>query len=56
MFRAILCPSSGAQDCDSMWYNVPRLLSVGDLECDGTDCVLGEKDVARLRVEQHPSL
>ena len=22
MFRAIHCPSSGAQDCDSVWYNV----------------------------------
>jgi len=36
----------------SMWYTVPRL-SVGGPECDGTDCVFGVKDVAR--VEQHPS-
>jgi len=37
----------------SMWYNVPRLLSVGGLECGGTDCVFGVKDVAGLG--QHPS-
>jgi len=37
-----------------MWHNVPRLLSVGGLDCSGTDCVFGVKDVARL-VEQHPS-
>ena len=31
----------------SMWYNVPRLLSIGGLECGDTDCVCGVKGVAR---------
>jgi len=31
----------------SIWYNVPRLLSVGGLDCRGTDCVFGVKDVFR---------
>jgi len=35
----------------SMWYTVPRLLSVGGLECGGTDCVFGVKDVARMLLE-----
>ena len=34
----------------SMRYNVPRLLSVGGLDCNGTDCVFGVKDVARLSI------
>ena len=34
MFRAILGPSSGAEDCYSVWYNVPRLLSVGGQASD----------------------
>ena len=48
----------------SKWYNVPPLLSVGGLECGGTDYVFGVKDVAGLSLfgvkdvaglEQHPS-
>ena len=35
----------------SMWYNVPRLLSVGGLEYGGTDYVFGMKDVARANLK-----
>jgi len=32
MFRAIFCPSSGAQDCDyRMWYNAPIDNNLGAL-------------------------
>ena len=32
----------------SMWYNVPRSLSVRGMECGRTDCEFGVKEVARL--------
>jgi len=35
-----------------MWYNAPKLLSVGRLERGGTDYVFDVRDVARL-VEQY---
>jgi len=32
----------------SMWYNAPILLSVGGLDCSGTDYVFDVRDVAPL--------
>jgi len=32
----------------SMWYNAPKLLSVGGLESGSMDCVFGVKELARL--------
>jgi hypothetical protein len=39
----------------SLWHNAPKLLPAGGLERGGTDYVFGMKDVARLKVELHPS-
>ena len=39
--------------CYSLGYNAPNLLPAGGLERGETDCVFGERDVARF--EQHPS-
>ena len=34
----------------SMWFNAPRLFSVGGVDCRSTDYVFGVRDVARLKL------
>jgi len=53
MSRSILAhPQERRTVIYSMWYNVPRLLSVGGPECGGKNYVFGVKEVlaAALRV------